>query len=273
LRFDGCAPAETVPIAHPRAFCRCVRQLLSVLAGLYACAALGADLRVLCANALREPVLELARSYARATGDRVEFVFASVGAVHKRIASGERADVAIGTLEGVEALIKLGPGVAGSEAPLARSALAVAVRPGALRTSIGTPQALARTLVSVRTFAAPDARLGVPGGAQVAELIEQLQLTEALEAKMRPVRDARDAVRRVAAGEVDLALAMMSDLVGSAHVEVIGPVTEPPTRGIVYAAVITRIAALPERARRLVVHMQTAEAERVFSRAGYVSPR
>ena len=269
---DVSTRAQTIGSVCVRGLGRCTRRLLLALAGLHACAALGADLRVLCANALREPVLELARTYARATGDRVELVFASVGAVHKRVAGGDRADVAIGTLDGVEALVKLGPGIAGSEVPIVRSVLAVAVRPGTLRVGIESAEVLAQSLASARTIAAPDARAGVPGGVQVAELLEHLQLSAALGPKLRLVLDARDAAKRVAAGEVDLALAMMSDLLGSANVEVIGPITEPPTRGIVYAVVITRVAAMPERARRFVTHLRTVEAQRVFARAGYAAP-
>ncbi len=259
-------------MARTRMLAHCAFRTLIVLAHLFPGAALGADLRVLCANALREPVLELARSYARATGDRVELVFASVGAVHKRAAGGERTDVVIGTIEGVEALIKLGPGVAGAQAAIARTVLALAVRRGTHRTIIATPESLAQMLTTAHTIAAPDVSAGVPGGAQVADLLEQLKMTDALAPKMRPVRDTRDAVKRVAAGEIDLALATMSDLVGSAHVTVIGPVTEPRTRGIVYAAVIMRRAAMPDRAQRLVAHLRTPEAEQVFARAGYASP-
>ena len=42
--------------------------------------AIAADVRVLCPSALRVPVIEAARSYSRASGHRVEFIFASVGA-------------------------------------------------------------------------------------------------------------------------------------------------------------------------------------------------
>jgi molybdate transport system substrate-binding protein len=247
--------------------------IVVLLAAASSAGALGADLRVLCPNALREPVLELARSYAKASGDRVEFIFASVGSVHKRIAGGERADVAIGTLEGVEALIKLGPGVEGSQAPIARSVLAIGVRPGRLRAGIETAESLAQTLEAARSIAAPDPRAGAPGGAQVAELLERLQLSAALDAKLTWVLDPREAVKRVASGEVDLALAMMSDLGGSAGIDVLGPIMEPATRGLIYAAFIPRAAARPDRARSFVAHLRTAEAEQVFGRTGYASPR
>src|SRR5690606_19410270 len=64
-----------------------------VLACLFACAlgasaAAAGDLRVLCPSALRAPVLESARSFARAGGHRVEFVFAGVASIHKRVATG-----------------------------------------------------------------------------------------------------------------------------------------------------------------------------------------
>jgi len=216
-------------------------------------------------------VLELARSFARASGQRVEFIFASVGAVHKRIASGERADLAIGTSEGIEALVRLGPGIDGTQAVIARSALALAARPGALALDVAGREAVVRALSSARSIAAPDPRAGVPGGAQVAELFDALQLTEDLQPRIRWLLDPREAAKRVASGEVELAVAAMNDLVGAAGVEVAGPIAEPMTRAITYAAVISRSATDRDRARAFIDHLRAKEAANVFRRAGYVS--
>ena len=260
------------PTGSPSCICaQFAARVLVALIGFCAGNASAADLRVFCPTALREPVLELTRSFARASGQRVEFVFASVGAVHKRIASGERADLAVGTSEGVEALVRLGPGVDGSQAVIARSALALATLPGRLAPSVAGAQAVARALLSARSIAAPDARAGVPGGAQVAELLKELQLTEALQPRMRWLFDAREAGKRVASGDVELAVAAMNDVVGVAGVEVVGPITEPMTHATVYAAVITRSAANPEGARAFIVHLRAPEAASVFRRAGYVA--
>ena len=230
-----------------------------------------AELRVICPNALREPMLELARAFVMASGDRVEFIFASVGAIHKRVAAGERADIAIGTADGVEALIKLGPALEGSQAIIARSALALAGRAWTIGPNAARADGLERALTAARVIAAPDPRSGVPGGAQVEELFHALKLADVLAPKMRWQLDIRDAVKRIGSGEIDFVIAPMSDLAGSKDVEVIGPLVPMLTRGVAYSAFIPRAASNTERSRAFIQHLGSAQAERVFRRAGYLT--
>jgi molybdate transport system substrate-binding protein len=251
------------------------RLLLRVLIALGMLSAAGpavraADVRVLAPAALRAPLVESARSFARSSGHRLEFIFASLGAVHKRIATGEHADVVIGGAEGTEALVKLGRGIEGSRMLLVRSALALVVRSAAGEVGVDDAGAVAAALQGARTLAMPDASLGSPGGAQAAELLEQLGLTEALRERTRRVADAREVARRVAAGTSDIGIGAMSDLVGASGVRVIGPIIEPRTRGIVYAAVVARASAQPEVARAFIAHLETPSAQAILRQAGFL---
>lgn len=231
---------------------------------------IAADVRVLCPNALREPVLELARSFARSTGHRVEFVFSSAGAIHKRIAHGERADVAIGSAEGIEALVKLGPGTAGTQAIIARSTLAIAMRAGTSTIDADDRDDIGRALRAARSIGVPDARFGAPGAAHVAELLQGMQLSAELQSRIRGLSDGREAGKRLAAGDIELALAPMSDLVGIAGVTVIGPITATATQATVYAAVVPKTAHQPELGRSFIAHLRSAEAAKSLRRAGYL---
>jgi molybdate transport system substrate-binding protein len=233
-------------------------------------AAQGADLRVVCTSALRAPIVESARSFARAGGHRVEFVFAPVAAVHKRIATGERADVAIGTVQGADALVRLGRGVEGSVVPLVRSTLALVAPAHEPTPDIGDPGALAATLRRAQTLVAPDPGLGVPGGAQTAELLQRLGLDEELKARTRYVADAREIARRVATGTADLGIGALSDLTASSGVSIVGPLDEPRTQGIAYAAVIAPAAADADLARAFIAHLRSPASQALFRQAGYL---
>jgi molybdate transport system substrate-binding protein len=248
--------------------------LAPMVLGLLLCGfgrqSVAADVQVLCPSALREPVLELARSFARSTGHRVEFVFASAGAIHKRVAHGARADVAIGSVEGIDALVKLGPGTPGTQAIIARSALAIAVRSGALTIDASDRDDVERALRAAGSIGLPDARLGVPGAAHVTELLQALQLEAELLPRIRWLSDGRDAGKRLAAGAIELALAPMSDLVGIAGVTVIGPITAAATQATVYAAVVPKTAHQAEAGRDFIAHLRGAEAAKTLRRAGYL---
>jgi molybdate transport system substrate-binding protein len=233
-------------------------------------AALAADIRVVCPNALRAPIVESARAFARTGGHRIEFVFAAVAAVHKRVATGERADVAIGTAQGTDALIQLGRGVQASLVPLVRSALALALPAHESAPDIRDAALLVDMLRRARSLVVPDASLGVPGGAQTAELLERLGLTEELRARTRYVADAREIARRVAAGTADIGIGAMSHLTSSPGIALSGPITEPPTEGIVYAAIITLTAANADLARAFIAHLRSPQSRALFSKAGYL---
>ena len=244
--------------------------LLAAATSFSAEPAVAADIRVLCPSVLRAPMIESARLYARASGDRIEFVFGSVAAVRKRVATGERADVAIGTLAGADALVRLGRGLEGSVAPLVQSVLALAVARHAAVTEMRDAEALAGVLRNAESIVMPDAGLGVPGGAQAAELLERLGLAEALRPRIRLVASAQDVSRRVASGEAELGVALMSDLVQARGIVVLGPLLEPQMRGIAYAALVPKQAAERERARNFIAHLREPQARSIFRKAGYL---
>lgn len=230
-----------------------------------------ADLRVLCPSALREPALELARSYARASGDRVEFVFASVGAIHKRVATGERADVVIGAAEGIAALAKLGAVDAGSQAEIARTALALIARAPAALPAPDHADAIERALGSAQSLGVPDAARGVPGGAQAIELIDALPTAEAVRPKIRWLASGTDAMKLLASGAIDLALVSMSEVAGTPGIALAGPITQPPTRGLSYAAAVPRGAPRAELGRAFIAHLRSPAAAKLFRQAGYLA--
>ena len=246
---------------------RSLAACILVLAAIFPAA--GAELRVLCPNALRAPVLEAARAFVRGSGHKIEFMFASVGAIHKRVASGDAVDVAIGTAQGIDALLGLGRGMENTAAPIARSVLALAVRQGDPKVIVADAQTLAQALRDASSIVYPDAGLGAPGGGQVAELLDRIGMTAEVKEKSRLVADAREVAKRVASGAAQLGIAHMSDIVGVQNVIAIGPLDDPPNAGLVYAAVVVQRAANAEAARAWIASLASPVAKAAFRAAGY----
>ena len=228
------------------------------------------ELRVLCPNAMRAPVLESARSFSRAGGHRVEFIFASVAGIHKRVATGERADVAIGSVQGAQALVALGRGLEGSVVPLVQSALALVLPKHARAPAIDNPAAIARALRDAPTVVAPDAALGIPGGAQASELLRRLGLEEELSGRIRYVADTKEIPRRVASGAAQAGIGTMSEVIVASDVAVLGPIREPHTDGVAYAALVVRPAANARVAHAFLAHLRAPEAQTLFRKAGFL---
>jgi molybdate transport system substrate-binding protein len=228
-----------------------------------------ADLRVYCPSALREPMMEAARSYARTTSHRLEFVFASLGSIQKRVAMGERADVVIGSAEGVEALVKLGMARAESHVRIAETMLAFAARSRAGLPEVGDTEALRRTLESATPFGVPDVNRGAPGATQANELLQALKLSSDAHARMRRFGSGSEAVKLLQSERIDLALLWMSDVVGVPGIALSAPIVVVPTQGASYSAAVPRSAIQPDLGAGFIAHLRSAEIAKSLTRAGY----
>jgi len=101
-------------------------------------------------------------------------------------------------VEPVDALIGEGRVVAGTRVDLARTAIGVAVREGAPRPHISTPEALRRTLLAAGSVVDVDSARGATSGVHVAAVLEHPGIAEAVRPKPRrwPGGDAAEAVAR-----------------------------------------------------------------------------
>jgi len=229
------------------------------------------NLRVFCPNTLRAPVLELAGTFVHSSVHKVEFIFASVGAIHKRVATGESADIVIGTTRGISALVGLGRAMAGSEANIARAAIALATRRQGPAPRIAPREALAQTLRAASSLVLPDPNRGAPGAVQANELLEHLGLAAEVKTKTHFVADSGTVVKHVAAGRAEIGIAAMSDLVGAPDVVVTGPLADPSTAAVIYAVALIRRAASAELGRAFIEHLVGIEARAAFRAAGFAT--
>ena len=112
----------------------------------------------------------------------------------KRLQGGETADVLILNRAGMDTMIRDERVRAGSEVTLASSATALAIKAGAPRPDISTPEALKRTLLAARAISYSDPAAGGASGIYFAKLLERLrhrrrgQRQDEVSAARRPVR-------------------------------------------------------------------------------------
>jgi len=239
------------------------------LLGVAAAPAVGADLRIHSPSALREPVLEAARAYARVTNHRVEFVFASLGSIQKRVASGEQTDDVIGSAEGIEALVKLGVARAESSATIARTALVFAARSAVSMPNVGDVDHMRRAIESAAVLGVPDPARGVPGAAQAGELLHALALSGEARSRIRWLGGGPEAAKSLQSGRIGLAVLWMSDVAGVPGIEISEPIVVVPTRSTSFAAAVPRSAKQPEIGMNFIAHLRSAESAKSFLRAGY----
>src|SRR5262249_30126183 len=110
-------------------------------------------MQILCTNGVKSMLLELIPAFERARDTKLAVTWGSTQALLKDLASGAGGDVAILTAEAIDDLINQAKIKAGSRVDLARSGIGVAVRKGAQRPDIASPEALKRALLAAKAVA------------------------------------------------------------------------------------------------------------------------
>jgi molybdate transport system substrate-binding protein len=111
-----------------------------------------AEIKVLSTQATQEAYLELVAQFEKASGHKVTTTFTGTLNVQKRLASGEPYDLIIMASPAIDEQIKLGKAVANSRVDFAQSGTGLAVRKGAAKPGIGSPEAFKRTLLAAKSI-------------------------------------------------------------------------------------------------------------------------
>jgi molybdate transport system substrate-binding protein len=114
-------------------------------------AATAAEIKVIASTAMREVLEELGPMFESASGNKVTVVFYSGAVLPVKLKEGEQADLVFTTPDTIDDLTKAGKLVAGSGAQFVRSAAGVAVRAGAKKPDVSTPEAFKAALLAAKT--------------------------------------------------------------------------------------------------------------------------
>jgi molybdate transport system substrate-binding protein len=212
------------------------------------------DLQVLSAGAVRSIVTDGAEAFRKETGNAVTLTFGTVGVIKLKLADGAPADVAIMTDAAIDEMARQGAVVIGSQTPIGRTGIGVAVREGAPKPNIGSPEALKTTLLSVKSLVYVDPSQGGTSGIHFASVLERLGIAEAMKPKTRLVSGGYPA-ELVAKGEVELVVHQISEIVPVKGVTLVGPLPKELQKATVYVAGVTVASAAPATARAFIAFL------------------
>src|SRR4030088_2825181 len=167
------------------------RSLALGLAGavLLAGAAGAAEVRVMISGGLTAAYNVLVPEFERLTGNKVLTAYGpsmgtTVNAIPIRLERGEPADVLIMVGYALGDLIKQGKVVADSRVDLTKSLIGIAVKSGAPKPDISSPEALKRTLLAAKSIAYSDSASGVYVS---TELFQKLGIADEVKGKHRAI--------------------------------------------------------------------------------------
>lgn len=209
-------------------FVRVLVIALAIVVGVVSRGGLGAQqqpvppgqIRVLASNGVKAVLDELLPQFERANGRRLATEFGTTASIKQRIEKGEAFDVVIVTSEAVDDLIKAGKVARATRADLARSGIGVGIRKGAPKPDIRTPEALKRTLLNAKSLTyAQDGASRV----HIEKMVERLGIAENMKPKIALTQGSARGLANVAAGQGDLAMTLISEILPVDGVELLGP--------------------------------------------------
>ena len=240
------------------------RMATSVSAALIlACVAHAAEIKVLNALGMKAAIEDLALKFERATGHKLAITFLPLGATVKLIESGKTADVLIIPQQGMEGFVKDGKVIAGSVRVLARTGMVVAIRKGAPKPDISSPEAFKRTLLAARSIT-----YGRGAGSEHFEKVLE-RLGVANDVKSKIVRGAPgDTGVRVANGEAEIGVTLLPVLIPVTGIEIVGPLPGDLQDTSIFSAAIMAGAREPVASKAFIDFFGTPEAAKVLKAMG-----
>ena len=245
-----------------------MKQMLSpvivalVLGSSYSSSALGAEITLIAPGGIRAAVEQLIPEFERKSGHKVKATFGSGLGTKKQVASGEAFDVPIVQPPYPE-VIASGNVVASSATPLASVAVGVAVRKGAPKPDISTPDAVKRTLLAAKSVSYPNAAGGAAAGVSFNETLQKLGIADQMKSKLKPAQGGAGAMAMISKGEAEIGLTFLSEM-EDPGVEPVGPLPREISPATSLVGFVSAHAKDPAAAKALLDFLSSPSAVAVY---------
>ncbi len=180
-----------------------------------------------------------------------------------QLANGMHADVVILSREGLGELIAANKIVAGTDVDLAQVPLGVAIRAGSPNPDVGTVETFKQLLNKANIIAMPASTSGIW---MTNDLLPRLGIAGTVRTKLAP--RGTDATRMVAAGEVDLAVMPVSEILSAPGVAFAGSLASEIQFVQMFSAAIVAGARETESSKRLIGFLSSAGAAEAIRNSG-----
>lgn len=227
------------------------------------------DIRVMTSGAFTAALLELIGQFERATQNKIVVAATSIGtgenSIPNRLRRGEPVDIVIvadGVLVG---FIKDGLIMAESYTPLARSAIGMAVRAGALKPDISTVEGLKRTLLQAKSIAYS---ASVSGDYVSTELFQRLGIVDQVASKSRRIEGGERVGAAVARGEAEIGFQQISELLPVPGIDHVTPLPPEVQKVSVFSAGVALSTRNSDGAQALIKFLASPEAAHAITKTG-----
>ena len=227
-------------------------------------AAGAAELKILAGGSMTASLKELGPRFEKATGHKLDIAFAATPELIAMATSApfDAAIVPVDVMKNEAARAKFASG----QDTIARVGFGVAVRTGAPKPDVSTPEAFKAALLKARavsTFPASAA------GAYVQKVFERLGIAEEMKSKTK-IAGPADIPKAVASGDAELGVFLPNVMIAPG-VDLAGPFPGDLQQDLVFVGAAAAESKSPDAARAFLQFLKSPEAQGVF-RAKGVTP-
>ncbi len=236
--------------------------LVLVLSGITMVQA--SELQVIAGAGIAVPFKEIASQFEDASGHKIHARFGTAPELIKMATSGGPFDLGVVPRDVMQDAAARAQFASGPTPGFARVGIAVAVRAGAPKPDIGTPEALKQTLLKARSIASIPASAT---GAQLSHIYEHLGIAQAMRTKTKAQGAPAEIIEAVASGEADLAVFTMNVLTDP-RLDIVGPLPREIQREVVYVAGVAAASKAAEAAQAFIAYLRSPAAAAVIKAKG-----
>jgi molybdate transport system substrate-binding protein len=231
-------------------------------------AAKAAELKVLAGGSIAGPLNELKAQFERDTGHKLTVHFDSTPNLIKLATSDAPFDLGVVPIDVFKDAAAKAKFVAEPTIDIARVGYGVAVRAGARKPDISTPEALKETLIKAQSIATLPASAA---GAYVLSVFERLGIGEAMKAKIKTQPTPAAIPQAVAKGEAELGVFLTNVLIAPG-VELAGPFPAQLQQELIFTAAVARASKEADAAKAFISYLTTPAAIAVIKAKGMNPP-
>jgi len=221
------------------------------------------DLRVFTTRAIATVLAEIGTEFERTTGYKLSVVSDLPTGFVRRVNAGEPFDLFISGSAPVDEWIRDGRLVATTRTVIARSGIGVEVRADHAKPDISTVETFTRALLNAKSIAF----LRVGSGVYLEGLIDTLGIRDRISSKV--VRPDADIVSElVAAGEVELGMTVITQILTTPGVDFVGPLPAEVQSYVTFVAAVGAASSVKGAANDLIKFLKSQRAIGVITSQG-----
>jgi len=227
-------------------------------------AANAAEIKVFATRSIATVLNKIGPEFERTTGHKLNVITDVSIRMVRRISAGEPFDFLVAAPGHIDGLVKDGKIVPETRTNLVRSGIGVGVRAGAPKPDISSVEAFKRALLNAKSIAYLKEGMS---GVYLAGMLERIGITETIKAKVtRPDTDIVSEL--VAKGEIELGMVVITQILTTPGVELVGPLPPEIQSYVTFAAGVSANSNAADAAKELMKFLKGPRAIPVIKSQG-----